>query len=91
MFRIKEKPEFKFDLGDRAKDIITGFSGVVVSRSQWLNNCNTYGLQPEKLKDGIPQERQHFDEPQIELVTEKVVNGSRATGGPHRHVPETNR
>ena len=50
MFSWNSKdPGFKFNLGDRVRDEITGFEGVVVVRSQWLNNCNTYGVQPTKL------------------------------------------
>lgn len=87
MFGKKKEPEFKFNLGDEVKDSITGFTGIITLRSQWLNNCNTYGVQPTKLKDGAPQERQHFDEPQLVAVAEKVVEESRATGGPERHQP----
>ena len=91
MFGKKKDPEFKFNLGDKVKDTITGFTGVITLRSQWLNNCNTYGVQPTELKDGAPQERQHFDEPQLVVVEEKVAKESRNTGGPERHVPATNR
>ena len=87
----KIEADFKFNLGDRARDKITGFEGIVVSRTQWITNCNTYGLQPEKMKDGIPQDRQHFDEPQIELVNDKVHKESRKTGGPQRPINQTNR
>ena len=91
MFGKKKEPEFKFNLGDKAKDTITGFVGIVTCRSQWLNNCNTYSVQPTELKDGAPQNRQHFDEPQLELVVEKVVTPSRKTGGPSRSMPTANR
>lgn len=91
MFGKKKEPEFKFNLGDKVKDSITGFTGVITLRSQWLNNCNTYGVQPTELKDGAPQERQHFDEPQLIVVEEKVSKESRSTGGPERQVPATNR
>ncbi len=91
MFGTRKEPEFKFNLGDKVQDTITGFTGIVTLRSQWLNNCNTYGVQPTELKDGSPQDRQHFDEPQLALVEEKVVSESRTTGGPERHVPATNR
>ena len=91
MFGKKKEPEFIFNLGDKVKDAITGFTGIVTLRSQWLNNCNTYGVQPMELKDGAPQERQGFDEPQLEIVIEEVVKESRRTGGPARHVPTANR
>lgn len=83
--------DFKFDLGDEAKDTITGFAGVIVSRTQWLNNCNTYGLQPKKLDSatGKIQERDHFDELQLKLVKAKTIKPSRKTGGPSRPVMQT--
>ena len=89
MKTIKVKSKFK--LGSRVKDIITGFEGIVVARSQWLNNCSTYGVQPEELKNGIPQEKQWFDEPQLELVKTKVFKANATTGGPQRSVPNINR
>lgn len=78
---------FKFKLGDRARDMITGCEGIITRRTQWLNNCNTYGLQSSELKDGAPQDPYNLDEPQIELVEEKVHKASRSTGGPNRAVP----
>lgn len=84
--------DFKFGIGDRVEDQITGFEGVIVSRTQWLSNCNTYSVQSTARKDGIPLERQHFDEPQLELITKKEIKEPKhKTGGPERPVPMTNR
>jgi hypothetical protein len=83
--------KFKFQIGDRVRDEITGFEGIVTLRSQWLNNCNTYGVQPIALKDGVPQERAHFDEPQLVIVEAKVISRHQTTGGPERKQPSSNR
>jgi len=83
--------KFKFDLGDKTKDKITGFVGLVVCRTQWLNQCNTYGIRSQTLKDGAPIEPQYFDEPQMELVKGKVMPKNQHTGGPNGPVPQTNR
>lgn len=56
------------ELGDRVKDRITGFMGIVVARTKWLNGCTRITIQPETLKDGNPIETQCFDEPQLELI-----------------------
>jgi len=80
---------FKYGLGDKVKDAITGFEGIITLRSQWLNACNTYGVTCTELKDGVPQDKQHFDEPQLSLVEEEVHEPQRATGGPHGKVPST--
>ena len=83
--------KFKFSLGSVLEEDITGFTGVVVSRTQWLSNCNTYGLKSKKLKYGIPQDLVYFDEPRLKIVEERIYQESRATGGPTEKVLRTNR
>lgn len=84
--------DFKFELGMLVKDKVTGHEGVVVGRTQWLNNCNTYSTQSRVLKDGVPSERQHFDEPQLELVSStELCERKSKTGGPNIYVGNTNR
>lgn len=55
-------------LGCLAKDTVTGFTGIVSSRTEWLNGCIRIGLQPRELKDGKPIESQAFDIEQLEYV-----------------------
>ena len=40
-----KNPDFKLFLGDKAKDLITGFEGIIIARTQYLTNCNTYGIK----------------------------------------------
>lgn len=84
------------DLGDRAKDRVTGFSGIVVAKTVWLNGCWRLTLQPEDVdKDGKPREPQTFDSLQLDLIAAGAVPSGnreeqpkpsrgvlRATGGP---------
>jgi len=70
-------------LGDRARDVVTGFEGVAVARTQWLNGCVRISLQPEKLdKEGKVRESQSFDVEQLEVVGKPVKIPGRNTGGP---------
>ena len=85
------EPNFKMNLGDVVKDKITGYKGVVVCRSQWIHGCNTYGVTSQELRDGKPLERQHFDEPQLEVVKDRVVKPQGNTGGPEKIISQTNR
>ncbi len=55
-------------LGDRVKDRITGFAGVVVARDEWLNGCVRYGVQATGLHDGKPVDIQWIDETQVDVV-----------------------
>ena len=89
--KIKKPRDFKFNLGDKVKDDITGLEGIVIYRSQWLNNCNTYGIQPTDLHEGKPVDKQHFDEPQLTIVKEKVFKAKRDTGGPSRALTSTSK
>ena len=90
MLKKKNKqPEFRFNNGDIVKDTITGLKGMVTARTQWLNNCNTYRVQPRELKDNKPVDSSHFDEPQLKLVEKEVAEPSAKTGGPERIVEKT--
>jgi hypothetical protein len=56
-------------LGDKAKDMISGYTGIVVAVTQWLHGCRRLTLQTQGLdKDGKPIECQSFDWSQVELV-----------------------
>lgn len=84
--------DFKIPLGARVREQITNFTGIVVCRTQWLHNCNVYGVKPEKLKDdGSPMDAHHFDEPQLTVIDAGIFEPKRDTGGPAKSVPQTNR
>ena len=70
---MKHKNTEVINLGDRVKDIITGFEGIAVARTEWMFGCVRVSVQPEKLKEGKQPESQVFDEPQLEIVKRKVI------------------
>ena len=77
------KSETALQLGDVVKDRITGFKGVVIARTDWLNGCVRMSVQPEKLgSDGKPIESQVFDVEQLELIKAKVQPLATRSGGP---------
>lgn len=39
---------FKFDLGDTLKEVMSGYEGVVMGRTDYLTGCNGYGLLSPK-------------------------------------------
>lgn len=63
----------KVDIGDLAKDMVTGFTGVVIGCGEHFHNCDTLGLQPRELINGEPAKVVWFDAPQIELIEKGVV------------------
>ena len=91
MFKSKE-PKFKLELGAEVECKITGFKGIIISRTQWLHNCSTYQVKPQKLdKDGETLQSEAFDEPQLKLIKPSVIKATHKTGGPERTVSRTNR
>jgi len=59
-------------IGDKVKDKITGFTGIVIGITEWTNGCRTVGVKSLKLKDGMPQESYWIDENQLDLIKSKA-------------------
>jgi hypothetical protein len=64
----KTKIQKKVELGDVARDIITGFTGTVVARTRWIMQCDRLVVQPDKVKDGKPIQACTFDILSLEYV-----------------------
>lgn len=71
------------NLGDRVKDKLTGFSGVIVAMTRWINGCERAAIQPEKLtKEGNIALVETIDINQLELVKAGVFPVAKPGGGP---------
>ena len=64
---------FKHKLGKIGKDKITGFTGILTARCEFLTGCNRYCLQPQELREGKPIESIYFDEAQIEIISNGIL------------------
>ena len=74
------------NLGDKARDTVSGFEGIAIGRTTWLHGCVRVTLQPQGLHDGSPIQSHSFDEPQLVLVERDAIKrGDGKTGGP---IPE---
>lgn len=61
-------------LGDKAKDKVSGYSGVVTGITEWMNGCRRFLLSPQAHKKGeTPKEGYWVDEQQAQLVKRGVV------------------
>ena len=81
------------NLGDKVKDTVSGYEGIVIGKSDFLFGCTRIAVQAVGLHEEKPIESQWFDEPQVELVTPGVVaTDSRPkaerTGGPMPSTPK---
>ena len=71
-------------LGSKVRDSVTGFEGIAVAETTWLNGCVRVTLQPTIDKDGKVPDSVTFDAPQLVIVeAEKVLTGNRESGGPN--------
>lgn len=77
---------FKIELGSKARDRVTGVTGTVIARSEWLYGCRRYVLQPTELKDGRPVDTCHFDEDALEVIEQAAPHVVKPTGGPQPEV-----
>lgn len=67
----------KIELGQKAKDTVTGYTGIVTAKTTWLYGCTRFALQTPLDKDGKVPEPQWFDE--LQLVG---AEPDRTKGGP---------
>lgn len=64
--------------GDLAKDIVTGFAGIITSRTTWLHGCDRITITPNKLgSDGSPIKEETFDEQRIEVIKRGKVKAKQ--------------
>ena len=79
------------ELGQKARDKITGFAGIITGRAQYLYGCDQYVLAPPvKEADGKIEQGQWFDEGRIEITGAGVTAAEvqvEKPGGPNRDAP----
>jgi hypothetical protein len=88
IFNFKE--DF-MELGREAKDIVTGYKGIVVAVTTYLNGCARIGLQGKLRKDGTVPDFEWFDDLQLVYIGKKKIKSkNRETGGiiPKPHMPK---
>jgi len=85
---------FKFELGNRVKAKLNGFTGIINCRYDYLYGCKRYEVCPEKLdKDRKPRDSIVFDEDALILLSgglkdHKLQDGGTTPPPPARHAPE---
>lgn len=77
---MQPRPDVK--LGDKARDKITGLTGIIVAMTHWLNGCLRITIQPQVLHEGKPVDNCTFDAEQVELVSAEPPPATKPTGGP---------
>jgi len=75
-------------LGDKVRDLHSGFTGIATSRVEFLTGCIQYAVQPPHVKKGESfPDAVYLDECRLEnLTTKKKPAKDLAKGGPSAKV-----
>lgn len=79
---------FKFENGVEVKDKVTGFTGKITGRVEYLTGCNQYIVQPPIKNDGEFTSGIWLDEHRLEQIgTAKIVLDEAKTKGAGEPAP----
>lgn len=84
---MNEQEIFKFKLGDKLRDIVTGYEGICCARTQYLNGCIRYTLSRKLDKDGKVQDDHWFDEGVVMYIDSGIKIKQKDVGGPQTQKP----
>ena len=83
---------FKFKLGTILRDIVTGFRGVAMGRTQYFTGCTHYGLcsrtvtqDKSKMEDWVWIDESRLTE--VKGSRPVVFQNAAPTSGPHPNPP----
>lgn len=74
-------------LGDKVKDKITGFTGIAVAKTEFLNGCIQWNVLPKGDKNNKMPEDMSIDQQTLEIIKPKKKKKEikkRNNGGPTR-------
>ena len=81
----------KIELGDKVKCIHSGFVGIVISRSEFINGCIQCEIIPKVGRDNKLIESVIIDEKSLKVITpakkpkyKTEITGNTTNGGPMR-------
>lgn len=79
----------QIELGRKVKCKITGFTGVAICRTTYMNGCARVGVQPPVDKDGKHPDSMYIDENMVEYVGKTKINAGveHERGGPSSRSP----
>jgi len=72
------------ELGREVQDRITGFRGIAIGRTTYLQGCSRILVQPKVGKEGTIPEPASFDEPDLVVVGDGILPKPepKKNGGP---------
>ncbi len=73
----------KIKLGAEVRDKVTGYSGIAVARTEYLQGCARITVQAKVKEDGEVPDELTFDEPLLEVTGRGILPEEKEpAGGP---------
>ena len=71
-------------LGQEVQDRITGYKGIAIASTKYLQGCNRILVQPKLKEDGTIPDPYSFDEPDLEVIGDGILPKPerKKNGGP---------
>jgi len=82
-------PDFKYKLGSKVRDAVTGYVGIIVCRTQHIHQCRRYNIQTEGLSKGLPFKGVGVDEAAVELIEAPTKPAPEVSTGSVQGAAET--
>ena len=79
---MDEIRNFTIPLGSTAGDTVTGFTGMITGRAEYLTGCRQYLVQSRGDDPAKKPDAEWFDEARLIAEKEVAEEGTPATGGP---------
>lgn len=78
----------QIQLGNKVRCTVSGFTGIAISRVEYMNGCVQFGIKPKVGKDGKLEESIYIDCEQLEVVGPGVKIAPKQSGGPSTDAPK---
>lgn len=89
----KYRATSNIQLGLKVKDLVSGHTGMAISKAIYINGCVQYEVMPEVKKDGSKVNGRWIDWQRLEVVgqgiAEKNKPTAKQTGGPEGNAPSS--
>ncbi len=77
-------------LGDKVKCKITGFVGIAIAKTEFINKCVQYGIVSKIKKDGKYPDEIGIDQESLEVITpkKKIIKAEQSGGATRKGIKQ---
>ncbi len=62
------------ELGDKVQDVVSGFTGIVISKHFYIDGYISVSVQPTTENENVLPDSQTFNPMQLKLITKNVIS-----------------